>query len=133
MKSMAKATIVAALITAVASISVALIPGFGNSSEDLQTDKVTPTVACPEIPPVQRINVTQPEGMVWVQADWDWVGDQFEPMPGHWEKERTDYGNYIPGHWDTSNGNCAWIPGAFEGQVHQPRFDSNDFRTPSPP
>jgi hypothetical protein len=85
-----------------------------------------PVLSCPQPPPVEQINVTPKEGYVWIQADWNWDGGKFEFTPGHWERERADYGPYIPGHWDTSNGNCVWIPGTFEGEIQNSTITTTD-------
>ena len=77
--------------------------------------------------------VAPKDKMVWIQEEWNWDGGKFVLTPGHWEKERADYGAYIPGHWDINNGNCIWIRGAFEGQTQNSTIITTDHRTPSAP
>ena len=87
MHSIAKATIIAALIAAVGSIIVALISVFGNPPEapPIDVPPEGPALSCPQPPPVEQINVTPQERYVWIQAEWNWDGGKFEFTPGHWE------------------------------------------------
>ena len=125
-----KAIVIAALIAAVATIGSALI----SKSGDPPTPTPVTSITCPQIPPVESLSVTPREGFLFIQEEWNWENGKFELMPGHWERERVeDYGEYIPGHWDTSQGQCVWIGGAFEGQTQNQTIITTDHRTPSTP
>ena len=52
----------------------------------------------------------QHRGSVWVGPEWEWRGDRYVEIPGHWERER--FGSrWIPGHWAGSRRGYRWIPG----------------------
>lgn len=69
--------------------------------------------ACPSIPPVRSgPPPAARDGYVWVPAYVDRVSGQWRETPGHWERQSADGGSHarIPGHWDTSQQGCVWIP-----------------------
>ena len=76
---------------------------------------VEPTAAdCPRVPAVSLEAPTK-EGYVWVPVDFDFVGDQFVRIAGHWERKRANPTAYSKGHWEVSDGRCEWVRGAFVG------------------
>ena len=58
-------------------------------------------------PPAYRVERydTRP-GFIWVRGHWDWRGDQWAWVNGHYERERTGY-QYQEPRWEERDG--AWI------------------------
>lgn len=76
---------------------------------------VPTSIVCPEVPslpPIEQVDVTPRPGFVWIQAEWNWVGEGFKLTHGHWERIRATEAPFIAGHWDTSSGRCVWIRGS---------------------
>lgn len=58
-------------------------------------------------PPAVRVERWSPRsGYVWVNGYWDWQGDQWAWVPGHYERERRGQ-IYRSPRWEQRNG--AWV------------------------
>lgn len=109
MDSGAKALIIGAVITTVGGVIVAII---SRSDQSTNGGGNVPSTACPQIPPTNAASRAK-AGYVWVPDDWKVVAGRFEPISGHWERERAARSRYVAGHWDPSASTCSWIPGRF--------------------
>jgi hypothetical protein len=70
-----------------------------------------------EAPPPPRYRTVQPRaGYVWVRGHWEWRGDQWFWVDGHWDRARTGY-TYMEGHWEQRGNRWHWVEGrwAVEG------------------
>jgi hypothetical protein len=117
MNSSAKAVIVSAVITAAGAVIVAFISILGSPGPVQGPDQpITLTlIVCPTIPPTSRSEPGSKDKQIWIPEDWNWVSGKFELMPGHWQRMPATPGQYVAGHWDTSQGKCTWISGRLTG------------------
>jgi WXXGXW repeat (2 copies) len=62
-------------------------------------------------PPVRYVEVQPRRGYLFVQGRWDWRGNQWVWIDGHWERERPNYA-YRPGRWQRHpRRGHVWIEG----------------------
>jgi hypothetical protein len=70
-------------------------------------------VAFNEPPPPPPIEQVSPRpGWVWVEGGYEWRHGRYRPLPGHWERERTDR-RWRTGRWYWRGNHYEWIPGGW--------------------
>lgn len=65
-------------------------------------------------PPARRAeNPGARAGYVWVTGRWNWKGNKWVWMAGHWERARTGY-RWAPGRWQLRGGVYVWVEGSWQ-------------------
>ena len=54
-------------------------------------------------------------GHVWVRGRWNWNGNRWVWMPGHWERERAGY-VWQDGRWEQRGNQWVWVEGQWGQQ-----------------
>jgi hypothetical protein len=118
MDSRSKALIVAAFVTTLGAIVVALINRSADTSPTIADTSPTISAAtCDPIPAVEERTPRPSQGFVWVPTDFKLSSGKLEAVLGHWERKKADGKNkYIPGHWEIGTGRCVWVRGKFVAQ-----------------
>lgn len=71
-------------------------------------------VVRPEPPPPAPSEITPPapgRGYVWVSGAYEWNGERWDWVSGHWERPVRASAVWVPGEWRQTRGGWYWDPG----------------------
>jgi hypothetical protein len=80
-------------------------------------------------PPKAEAAPGQKAGYVWVTGRWNWKGDKYEWVPGHWERTRANK-KWREGRWEKRGDRWAYVDGAWVDKNEPPPAPTP---TPTPP
>jgi len=60
---------------------------------------------------VEVIGVAPAADHVWVQGYWVWRDNDYQWVPGHWDKPPHSRAQWMPGHWKHTRHGHYWVPG----------------------
>lgn len=68
-------------------------------------------------PPLQSENVPPPPDntYVWQSGYWQWIGYQYQWVPGHYAQRPYPTAVWVPDHWQQYQAGWAFIPGHWQG------------------
>jgi len=49
---------------------------------------------------------------VWIPGEWEWRGDHYVRIQGHWERPTSRV--WVEGHWRETRGGYAWVRGHWQ-------------------
>ncbi len=89
-------------------------------AEESASGNTTDSVYVTTTPPVPRVEPKPPapnRGAVWIAGHWQWTGDEFRWLTGHWVEE--PQGLWVPGFWIERPQGFVWIPGRWVNQENE--------------
>lgn len=74
------------------------------------------TISQPAPPPPRVVTWNARPGFIYIEGRWNWNGNQYIWMDGHYERERANY-IYRPGRWDNQGGRHVWVEGGWNANA----------------
>lgn len=91
-----------------------LLWGSGSAPPPTTTNPPPPPSGPSQPPPPPREESPGTKGgFLWIRGHYEWRGNQYEWIPGHWERERARQ-RWIDGRWELRGGVYVWSPGYWQ-------------------